>query len=259
MKHPLPILLYHHVNDSGEGGATRPADFAAQMRWLADGGYRSVRLDELEAALLRGLDLGPRRFLLSFDDGSADLRECAGLLQACGFSAVAFLITAKVGTPGRFLAWEDLPRLQAAGFEFQSHSHTHTRWPLDATGENTLAAELETSRTLLMQHLGSSAGQQRHLAWPWGRCTAAFEQRARHLGYDFQYLVQRGAVVVPGLTLRLPRLGCDGMSPARLALWMRLLSHGTGARLCNAAFGSVRRARQGIGYTGLALADPAAG
>ena len=46
---PVPILMYHVLADSPAGAPypqlyVRPADFAAQVRWLAQQGYHAVSL-----------------------------------------------------------------------------------------------------------------------------------------------------------------------------------------------------------------------
>ena len=74
------------------------------------------------------------------------------------------------------------------------------------------------------------------------------ESLARALGYDWQYLVQNGAVTRAAGRLRLPRLCADGMPLRVFARWMSVLSTGAGARLANLSFGTVRRLRHGMAY-----------
>ncbi len=255
MRHPIPILLYHHVNDAGGSSTTGTAAFAAHLQFLAESGFRSLRLAELEAALHRGIDPGPRRFLLSFDDGSADLVNCAPAIAHYGFTAVAFVITGKLGEGPRYLTWPQLRALHTSGiFEIQSHSHSHSRWPLDSQGLQTATAELLLSREALSSGLDVPAAGLNQLAWPWGRCNPAFESAALQAGFTSQYLVQRGAVTLTGSSLRLPRLCCDGLSQRELRFWVPLLAAGMGARLSNLCFGGLRQWRHGLGYTGLRTA-----
>jgi peptidoglycan/xylan/chitin deacetylase (PgdA/CDA1 family) len=244
---PLPILLYHQVKEPAEGLYTPPALFEQHLAWLAEHGYRSVRLEELEAAIAtRGGRPEGKRVLITFDDGYADLASTvAPALKRHGFTGVAFLITNTMGRT--HIDWNQARTLAAEGtLEFQSHSHTHKPW--DAAAAHVVRDDLATSVDLLMAELGLPRSAFRHVAWPWGRSNPGWEAAARDLGLVYQHIVQRGAVTKVGQTERLPRICVDGSSLERFRQWVTLLSSPLGARACNRVFATIRRSRHGAGY-----------
>jgi peptidoglycan/xylan/chitin deacetylase (PgdA/CDA1 family) len=246
----IPVLLYHQVGERAAPGATPTAVFHAHLDWLARRGWRSLTLREFEAAV-RGQEVpGPRRFLLTFDDGYADLTHIAGHMEAFGFTGTAFLITGRQRAgDAAYLPPAAVRSLAARGtLEFQSHTDRHVRVAPAGAGLDALARDLADSRAWLADALDRPPAAVRHLAWPWGACTPAMESLARELGYEWQYLVQNGAVTRARDTLCLPRLCADGMPLRVFACWMSLLSSAPGARLANLSFGTVRRLRHGMAY-----------
>jgi peptidoglycan/xylan/chitin deacetylase (PgdA/CDA1 family) len=250
----IPILLYHHIDTSGDAGSTRPEIFERELAWLADRGYRSLTLAEFDRAVAGAKDAAlDKAVLITFDDGYADLPTVvAPALRRHGFTGVAFLITklcARSGDSagGNHLSWDAARALAAAGvLEFQSHSHTHERWPADA--ERAVAGDLSGSVDVLADELRLPRSYFRHLAWPWGRCNESWERTGRSLGLTHQHIVQRGAITRTGQTTRLPRICFDGASAQSFRTWMTVLSSAAGARACNRLFGTIRARKHGLGY-----------
>lgn len=253
MASTIPILLHHHIDAGRDALSTHPEAFERELAWLAERGYRTLSLDEFDRALAGGAGGAPRRcVLLTFDDGYADLYAVvAPALRRYGFTGVAFLITSLCdGSARTHLSWPQVRALAAEGtLEFQSHSHSHAHWPVAPDAEREVAADLGASVDLLTAELRLPRATFRHLAWPWGRCTEAWERVALGLGLTHQHLVQRGAVTRTGQTTRLPRLCLDGASPRAFRSWMTVLASPAGARACNRLFGTVRASRHGLGYT----------
>ena len=250
MTYPIPILLYHHVNPRGASSTTQPDEFHCHLAWLARKGWRTLTLAEFEAAVLGKKPAGARRFLLTFDDGSADLPYSATAMRSFGFTGVAFVITSQLDQADPdFLQADAIKELAASGvFEIQSHTHRHVHVRDQPEDLDALKADLTASRTYLTTRLGVGAEAARHLAWPWGECTPAMEAAARDLGFTWQYLVQRGALTITGEQVRLPRLCADGISTAQLAAWMSVFASRGGTRLTNKIFGAIRKHRRGLAY-----------
>lgn len=229
---PIVVLGYHRLEESNNPIATTPRLFAAHMRWLAEHGYRPLRLSEFEAAL-DGNPVGNKRVLITFDDGYESLfHHGLPILRDFGFSAVNFLITGLQGNP-EHLSWAQAAALEESGiFETQSHSHSHSRW----SSTEAMARDIATSRSQLATHLGLNAEAIRHLAWPWGRRDTGWSAAARLEGYCYQYLVQSQAVRGTTSSLSIPRLCCDAYSLKRFALMMHLLSTPLGSQASGAVW-----------------------
>ena len=102
----VPVLMYHHVSTSPGMITVTPANFAAQMAYLASAGYRTLGARQL-AGFLAGEPVPPKSLVLTFDDGYLDNWVHAHpVLQRHGFTAVCFLVS---GWPG-----EGAPRANAS-------------------------------------------------------------------------------------------------------------------------------------------------
>lgn len=206
-----PVLCYHRIGGAPELGVTRVARsvFERQMRSLAEAGWRTLTLAEYGDP--RTTPHAPRTFLLTFDDGYASLAEQAyPVLESLGFTATTFVITDFVGRenhwdmrytwhPLHHLAWPEIERWQAKGFEFASHGARHRR--LTWVDDITAADELGRARATLIGRLGEEAG--RAIAYPFGAVDARVERLAREAGYAIGFGGVRGD---HGSRLHLPRV-----------------------------------------------------
>ncbi len=196
-----PILCYHRVGGPLELGVTRVAAsvFARQMTTLARAGWRTPTLSEFASRLdtfpASRFPFPDKVFLLSFDDGYADLaRHAYPVLERLGFTATTFLITDYVGRENtwdarytwrrlRHLDWESIEAWRARGFAFASHTATHRR--LTWLGDGAVAEELGRSRETVVARLGVDAG--RAVAYPFGASDARVRRLAAPAGYDLGF------------------------------------------------------------------------
>ncbi len=147
MRWVAPILAYHAVHPLRlDSISVTPERFDAQLRWLAQRGYRGVSLAEY----LRQADAQPgqigRLVALTFDDGYVDnLTYALPLLEKYGFSATIFVVAESIGTDHlidadllvrypsvprsayALLSWAEVQRLQHKGIEIGSHTCTHPK------------------------------------------------------------------------------------------------------------------------------------
>ncbi len=254
---PIPILLYHRVDNSGGPFVTPPEVFSQHLGWLADRGYRTLRPRELTQMLSGASSMSGRAdkaVMITFDDGYADLEtSVAPALREHGFNATAFLITSRCPSQpvadSEHLSWSAARSLATEGvLEFQSHTHTHSRWSIGRHDTASVRDDIATSLAVLSDELGRPKTSFSHLAWPWGRTCPEWEDVAARMGVASQYVVQRGAANRAGQHRRLPRVLLDGVSLPHFQRWMGLLSNGPGALACNQVFGTIRQLRRGAGY-----------
>jgi peptidoglycan/xylan/chitin deacetylase (PgdA/CDA1 family) len=178
----LPILMYHglHGDPQARGHydalySVRPQDFAIQLDWLQQHGYRTLRLGD---ALRDVAAIGTRAVVISFDDGDVSNIEVAlPLLQARGMVAEFFITSGMIGQPGR-LDTGDVRDLATAGMGIGAHGRSHALFEdLDAA---TLDAELRDSKHALQGLLGREVDA---LALPGGRGGGRERDAAVALGY----------------------------------------------------------------------------
>jgi peptidoglycan/xylan/chitin deacetylase (PgdA/CDA1 family) len=134
----LTILTYHSLDESGSVVSTRPSHFAAQMKALADAGYRLISLGEALDERRRSGQWPGDAVVVTFDDGFMSVHEHAlSMLANWDGRATVFVITGHVGglndwappPPGLgerpLLTWSHLKGLASAGWEISSHTHRH--------------------------------------------------------------------------------------------------------------------------------------
>ena len=233
----IPAICYHRVGGPAELGVTRVARsvFARQMQALAGAGWRTVSLREFLTHVQRRVPASPREFLLSFDDGYANLADTAyPVLSDVGFTATTFLVTDFVGRTNtwdvrytwrrlRHLEWSVIERWRGRGLEFGSHTATHAR--LTWLSDERIADELGRSRQTLLGQLGPDAGLA--VAYPFGARDERIERLARAAGYELGF----GAVQTGGSALALARVPVYVWDAGRTPLGLRGDVTGTLGRL----------------------------
>ncbi len=213
----VAVLLYHDVVDRQSARrfrrfAVSPRQLDEHLSALEGAGYRTVTIAELTAGRA---PIGAPIVALTFDDGYASFpRTVVPMLESRHMRASLFVPTAFVGGRAQWLdpesegsrllvSWSDLADLEASGIEIGSHGHRHLE--LDAISRTEALFELEHSRTLLEDRLGSTV---RILSYPFGYHDREVRRAARDCGYDAACEVGYG----------LHRLGSDPLSIRRLLI-----------------------------------------
>lgn len=162
----IPILMYHSISEEDESRlhayyriATSPAEFAAQMEYLHQCGYKTCSLAEGIAQLETPTESAAKSVVITFDDGFRNIHQSAfPLLNQFGFTATVFLPTAYIGErPLLFqrkecLTWSEVRELQKYGISFGSHSVTHPQlFGLDA---DAIQLEIENSKKSIEEKTG---------------------------------------------------------------------------------------------------------
>jgi peptidoglycan/xylan/chitin deacetylase (PgdA/CDA1 family) len=157
-----------------------PAEFRAQMAWLADRGYRGVTLTQVYDHWRYGRPLPKRPIVITFDDGYRSIFEQARpVLAGRRWPGVVDLEARFIDKPWG-LAKSRIRVLLASGWELASHTLTHP--DLTSLSAAQLRREVSGSRVELRRafHVPVS-----FFCYPAGRYDArviAAVQAARYLG-----------------------------------------------------------------------------
>ncbi len=179
----VPILMYHVIADPPPHAAfpqlyVSPADFRAQMSWLARHGYHAVTLTALYGYWFARRPLPSRPIVVSFDDGyRSQAVTAAPVLRRHGWPGV---IDLEVRNTTDFwgLPPGQVRRLLAQGWELVSHTRTHPDLTtLDATR---LRAEVSGSRAALQRMFHVPVD---FFCYPSGRYDATVQAAVRAAGY----------------------------------------------------------------------------
>jgi peptidoglycan/xylan/chitin deacetylase (PgdA/CDA1 family) len=193
----VPILCYHRFGPGNSKMVISPANFAAQLEWLARNDYKVIRLGDLAGFLSGERPLPRRAVVITIDDGYESVhRHAFPLLRKYGFPATLFVYTDFVGA-GDALSWAQLQEMQSSGLvDLQSHSKSHRNLIDRGPGESderykqNIEAEMRVPRDLIERRV--SGAQVRHLAFPFGDANElVLESAARH-GF------QLAGTVIPG-------------------------------------------------------------
>ncbi|GAB3772175.1 hypothetical protein GCM10028796_42320 [Ramlibacter monticola] len=169
----VPILAYHRFGAGGGRMVVSPAQFGAQLDWLARNGYRVIPLRDLVGYLAGRQALPKRAVVITIDDGYESAhRHALPLLRKHGFPATVFVYTDFVGGGGDALSWAQLQDLAASGLvDVQAHSKSHrnllerTAAESDQQYRQGLELEVRAPREILERRLPV---QVRHYAFPYG-------------------------------------------------------------------------------------------
>lgn len=95
----LPILLYHEINDTGEGESSISKQvFITHLDALKEAGYQTVTFQQLIDFVENGVDLPKKPILITFDDGYVRNYEIAyPALKERDMQATIFIIGNSVG------------------------------------------------------------------------------------------------------------------------------------------------------------------
>lgn len=186
---PVPILMYHAVDEQPSLLSTTPDTFARQMAWLQANHFRVISFGDLIQSLRRKAAIEPHTIVLTFDDGFESVyRNAFPVLEQYGFPATVFLVSDMVGKRNRWpgqpeglpeyplMTWEHAREMSRRGFEFGSHTRTHPR--LDRLDASEALEELARSRTELEDCLGA---QVETLSYPYGRFNHQVRQMAEQV------------------------------------------------------------------------------
>jgi peptidoglycan/xylan/chitin deacetylase (PgdA/CDA1 family) len=179
---PVPILMYHVLAERPAGAAypelwLSPADFTAQMDWLAAHGYHAVTLDRLFRYWRDGVALPPKPFVASFDDGYlSDFTVALPTLRKHGWAGVLNLIVDSVRNGD--IGAGQVRRLIAAGWEIDAHTVTHA--DLLGLDPARLRFEVSGSRARLRETFGQPVD---FFCYPVGHYDAAVVSAVRAAGF----------------------------------------------------------------------------
>lgn len=175
--------MFHVIADAPANAAlpelfVRPADFEAEMSWLAAHGFHAVTLHHVYEYWLRGTPLPARPVVLTFDDGTLGQDTHAlPVLDKLHWPGVLNLKVNALKSKYALPPWR-VQQLLAAGWELDSHSITHP--DLTHVGDAQLWQEVDGSRVEL-QHLFHVPAD--FFCYPAGRYDARVVEAVRRAGY----------------------------------------------------------------------------
>lgn len=219
---PVPILMYHVISAPPPGVAypelyVRPADFAAEMRWLARHRFQAVTLERVYDYWTLGLPLQGRPVVISFDDGyESQATQAFPAMRRYHWPGVVNLEWGHTRPRSGLPLWR-LHALLAAGWELDAHTLTHP--DLTTVDDSQLWREIAGSRKVMQRQLHVPVN---FFCYPSGRYDARVIRAVRRAGYRGATTTNYGLAAPPGY-FTLNRVRVDG-SDGAVGLAKRLRS-----------------------------------
>jgi peptidoglycan/xylan/chitin deacetylase (PgdA/CDA1 family) len=201
----VPVLTYHRVHTMPAVGQpdliVDPANFAAELKALHDGGYHTISQAQLFHALYEGQPLPSKPVLISVDDGYVDdVRTILPDLERWHMVATFFVITGRMTEPG-FLDASQIRELDRAGMDVGDHTAHHVDLRLLTPSQ--LQAETAGSRKRLETVLGHPVY---FFAYPFGYFSDRVVQAVHDAGFTMAYTTQGGTTESTASPLTMPRI-----------------------------------------------------
>ena len=185
----ITVLNYHKVADLDISLAVTPADFEAQMRYLAENNYSVISIDDFYAGITGQKTLPDNPLLITFDDGYSDNYQNAyPILKKYRFPATIFVITDFVGRKD-YLSWAELEEMSREGISVESHTVKHSS--LTDLTDSELIKELTDSKKAIEDHLHRDVN---FIAYPTGAYNLHIAGLVKSAGYKGAFTVKYGNV-----------------------------------------------------------------
>ena len=168
-KKEVPILCYHHIRNFSAGGRlmgyeVSPEGFAAQMKALADSGYKTILPDDLYEYLVHGAALPPKPVMLTFDDNDKEQFTIGETeMKKYGFKGVYFIMTVSMNRP-KYMKREQVKQLADEGHVIASHTWDHHKF-IDYKTPEDWATQIEKPKKQIEELTGKPAP---YFAYPYG-------------------------------------------------------------------------------------------
>lgn len=194
----LHLFVYHRFGDNRYPSTNIAiADFAAQMRYLRDHGYRVIRASEAVMLLRAKKSLPPKTVVLTVDDAYSTFKSGAmPVLRQYGFPVTLFVNTDSVGSKD-YLDWNELRQLAKEGVEIGNHTATHRSLTDRSAKESSddyrkrLYADLDRAQQLLLRELGIAA---QLFAYPYGEYSRLTQEIVQDYGFTAAFAQHSGVI-----------------------------------------------------------------
>ncbi len=205
----LPILMYHHFEETSDSGTVVSADrFREQMTSLHDAGYEAVTIPQVIDYVKNGGSLPAKPVLITMDDGyTSNLTVAAPVLEELDMCATVFVIGINEGEElyvhsgepfwqARFAYEEAADWVEKGVIDVQSHTfdmhqlasygYSGREGVLRMEGESSEAfrqALLTDSRLFRERREGAVSSPLLALAYPFGYYDEEADQLMEEAGY----------------------------------------------------------------------------
>lgn len=211
----LPIIVYHSIDERRTSISTSQECFKIHIGWLANHGWKTIRLSEAMQRIREGRPIPARTCVLTFDDAMQSVRDLADpILRDHGLSGTTFVVTNQAGrkphwfrlpSPYRdepLLDRNDLEKLAANGWEIQPHTHDHP--VMSHLPEEVQREQIQASRERIKDWFDQPGDV---LAYPYGQFNNDTKRAMEACGMAAGVTLRFSASVNAADLMNCPRIG----------------------------------------------------
>jgi peptidoglycan/xylan/chitin deacetylase (PgdA/CDA1 family) len=176
IKHRIPVLTYHSIDNSGSVISTSSEKFRSQMKYLAESSFSVISLKDITKCILLKKPFPPRSLAITFDDGFKNVFDIAyPVLKEFGFGATVFLVSDYCGKKNQWrrqsklsprldlLGWKEIQEMSYNDIDFGAHTMNHSNLselPIDQAIE-----QIVDSKAMIQSRIGKEV---LFFAYPYG-------------------------------------------------------------------------------------------
>ena len=185
----LVILQYHHVSDkTPEATSISPHDFALQLAYLEESGFKVVSILALKKLLQAGKSPPDGAVVITFDDGYMSVfKNAYPALKERKWPFTVFVNTQPHDqNKPQFMSWDQLREIAKNGATIANHTDSHLHLLRKREGESDKqwnqrrAKEIEFAEKRIKKEIGKS---HRLFAYPYGEHDRAIRKYLKEKGY----------------------------------------------------------------------------
>ena len=122
--------MYHRFGYGKGSLFVTPENFARQMAYIKNKGYKVFSLSELAEGIKQNRDFAHNSVVITIDDGFRDnYTQAYPVLKEYGFPATIFLISNFIGNNQDFLTWNQVITMSADNISFGGHTKNNVYLP----------------------------------------------------------------------------------------------------------------------------------
>ncbi|WP_234968904.1 polysaccharide deacetylase family protein [Thiomicrospira sp. ALE5] len=182
--------MYHHFgDDTPPSTSVTLAQFDAHLDYLKNNDFTVWPLSKLIHHWETNQPVPDRTVVLTADDAYISVyTEAYPRLKKLGWTMTTFVNSEPVDSGfGNYMSWQQMRNMQAAGFEFANHSHSHSKMrPIDGETEADMLTRVRQEVSLAQQRLDAELGAEnvpRLFAYPYGEYSESAANLIAEMGY----------------------------------------------------------------------------
>jgi len=204
----VPILMYHYIrNAEGEDNlgkklSVSPENFEAQLEWLKENGYETLKMADLSDPKKKVLSeiyaTNKKPVVLTFDDGYLDAyTDAYPILKKYDFTGTFYIIKNFVGKD-RYMNQTQINKMEQNGMEIGSHTLSHPNLAISSPGK-------------VRKELAESITESKVLCYPSGRYNQEVIDLVKEAGYANAVTTKYGIVNESSNPYELPRVRIENI------------------------------------------------